>query len=212
VTNSRTAPMSVHPGSEYRDLGADMWTRVGLRHTRLAGISVSLMENRPRRHHYDFAHRALPRLILTDWDRIRPTFQDGSAAARLGALWTGVGTRLAENDRLDLSSELVLTPIKLRRRAGFLIRFPKAAGPAEAALAVIPDISAPTRYFVLELGESPVTHQPYWVLAQWVLEGNGLGHVNMGSIGPEPAADPAAAISLMVDRVAQLLDDEGPHQ
>jgi hypothetical protein len=166
------------------------------------------MANRPRRHHYEFAHQALPRLVLTDWDHIQPTFQDGSAAARLRSLWTGVGTRLAENDRLDLSSELSLAPIKLRRREGFLIRFPRPAGPTEAALAIIPDIRAPTKYFVVELGESPVTHAPYWVLAQWVLEGNGLGHVNMGSIGPEPAADPADVIEAMADRIAQVVDDE----
>jgi hypothetical protein len=170
------------------------------------------MENRPRRHHYDFAHRALPRLILTDWDRIRPTFQDGLAAARLRSLWTGVGARLAEEDRLDLSSELILTHIELRTCDAFLIHFPRVAGPSEAALAIIPDISAPTRYFVLELGYSPVTRLPYWVLAQWIPEGKGLGHVNMGSIGSEPAAELAAVIGLMVDRVAQFLDDEGAHE
>jgi hypothetical protein len=165
------------------------------------------MEDRPRRHHYEFAHRALPRLVLNDWDRLRPTFQDGSASTSLRSLWFGVGTRLPEADRLDLAGELDFSPLKLQERDAFLIRFPRPQAPAEAALAVIPDLSAPTKYFVLELGHSPVTQQPYWVLCQWVREDHGPGHVNLGSIGTEPAGDPDDVIAAIVDRVVHELDD-----
>jgi hypothetical protein len=157
-----------------------------------------LSERRP--HHYLFVHRTLPNLILTKWEQVKPTLADGTARARLQAVWDGLGQKLPPEARLD-SETLDCQTISLGEERGYLLTFPPPIAVAEGAYAIVPDGSVP-RYFVLELGFNPVTRQPSWVFCEWTRD----GHFNGGAVGPEVAGDPQDALESMKARVKEVLD------
>jgi hypothetical protein len=162
------------------------------------------MNDEPRQHHYIFAHRVLPQLVLEQWDVLRPTFQDGSAEERLRSMWQGIGSRLATSERLETESDIAVSRVELEDGAGFMVSFPRPKHPGEAGLALVLDRSSPTRYFVLELGWDVVERHPYWVLCEW----DQSGHANFGRCGDDPGSDPELVRAQMLDRVSEILARE----
>jgi hypothetical protein len=162
------------------------------------------MHDEPRQHHYVFAHRVLPQLVLEQWEVLRPSFQDGSATERLRSMWQGVGHRLAPSERFDAEGSIHVREVKTGNGHGFLISFPSPQFPAEAGLALIPDLPSRTRYFVLELGWDVVERHQYWVLCEW----DETGHVNLGRCGEEHGGDPELVRDQMLDRVSEVLARE----
>ena len=156
-------------------------------------------EEAPRNHHYLFAHRVLPDLVLNQWPVLQPTFRDGSATDRLRSVWDGLGTTLPAVERLP-STGLGVRTIELGVDPGFLVTFPTPERPAEAALAIVPDRDT-TRYFVLELGSDPVAGKPYWVLCEWTAG----SHSNLGRCGEFDSTDPTNVYDAMRDRVTAAL-------
>ena len=161
------------------------------------------MDDEPRKHHYLFAHRVLPALVLTQWESLRQGFRDGSAADRLRSVWVGLGTKVPPDERIAVHG-LDVEPIEIGGGDAFLVTMPTPAGPTEAALAMIPDRDAPTRYFVLELGLNVVTDEPYWVLCEWTLD----EHTNFGACGEFQTTDPTNVRGAMQTAVAEALERE----
>jgi hypothetical protein len=159
---------------------------------------------RPRNGHYAMVHRILPKVIGESWEKVRPTFQDGSAQDHIRAIWAEVQTGMPEEHRVA-GDDISLTPISVGDRPAFLIAFPRPTGVTEAAFAIIPDQPAPTRYFVLELGREVISGKAYWVLCSW----DGSRHLNMGPCGEEET-EPEAARDPMIARVAEVLEGPGP--
>jgi hypothetical protein len=156
-------------------------------------------QSEPRQHHYLFAHRTMTQLVLGNWDDVRPTFADGTGGARLRGVWEALGATLPPEARLD-SEGLGCQPIRLGDERGFLLTMPRPQAVAEAAYVVVPDRDTP-RYFVLELGFSPVTKQPYWVFCEWRQD----GHVNGGRVGPEVAGEPSEVLDAMTAHAVAVL-------
>ena len=153
----------------------------------------------PRPGHYEFAHRLLPILVLERWEEVRPTFQDGSATERLRTVWGTIRARQA--DAKEVSGEAIsVAPVVVGGEPAFLVRLPEPKGVTEALFAIVPDRPAPTRYFVLELGQQVQDGQPRWVLCEWQ-DGR---HLNEGSCG-DYAAGAEAVREAMIERVGEIL-------
>lgn len=134
----------------------------------------------PRRHHYLFAHRALPSLVFTQPTRFVQTLRENGDTF-LMSVWDRVGADLKRKERVDpagLSFEL--TESDLGTLA--LIELPPARGDAEAhfVAVVIDAAEEPPQYFTLERATSPITHEVYNVLGAWKKD---RGHFNLGE-GP----------------------------
>jgi hypothetical protein len=157
-------------------------------------------EEEPRNHHYLFAHRVLPDLVLNQWPVLQPTFRDGSATDRLRSVWDGLGKTLPDVERLP-STGLAVEPIGLGDAPGFVVTFPTPERSAEAAIAMVPDRDSLTRYFVLELGSDPVARSPYWVLCEWAAD----SHLNLGRCGEFESTDPTNVRDAMRSRVMAAL-------
>jgi hypothetical protein len=138
--------------------------------------------DRPRAHHYDFAHRMLPALVR----RGRVDFLTAPTQARLDeflqSLWQSVGQNHPAGDRLPgdgLRAEVTTAgsiPV-------LLITMPLACHGAEAHfVAITPGAEPGTwRCFTLEHTWT-LEDQPATVLAEWTADGR---HVNYGP-GPAP--------------------------
>jgi hypothetical protein len=158
--------------------------------------------------HYQFAHRTLPGLILGNWDSLRPVFDDGLAEIALRDLWLRIGDGQNETDP-GAAGFISVERVCLGDRHGYLIEFPDPVAVSEAAMALIPDRPAPTRYFVLEVGQD-VDDRRCWSLCEWVEDRHvNLGPVceedlppNMLSIGAQQAKRP------MIEKVTAILESE----
>ena len=138
-------------------------------------------------------------MVLESWDRVRPSFVDGTAERNLRALLDQIQAGLPEADRVS-SDGISIKPVQLGSERGFLIVMPRPETAPEAALAVIPDRPAPTRYFVLERGEHASGDGPYWVLCEWD-QGR---HLNLGPCG-ESGADGPELETATTARIASIL-------
>jgi hypothetical protein len=150
----------------------------------------------PRRHHYEFAHRALPSIMLSpDVDLVRFSGDLERLDRALRATWDDVGSRQPESDRVAPDG------LEVERRSvggteGLLITLPTALNPAEAIFVlVVPlDPSTGRRFFTLESGWDVVNKRTYTVLCSWTTD----RHINHG---PGPTPDPDA----FVDAVSALM-------
>lgn len=165
-------------------------------------------QRRPRRQLCTFAHRLVPDLVLRNWAAVRPSFVDGTATDRLRSIWARLAEKLPPSERLDLARYISAEPLKLDTRDGFIVTFPPPQEPAEAAIAIVPDLLPSTHYFVVEYGFNPMSKQPYWVLCGWKLEGEVWSHLNMGAVGTEAEPDISKVIPEVVQRVLRVLEFE----
>jgi hypothetical protein len=140
-----------------------------------------MRDDDPRPHHYEYAHRVLPSIVR----RIGPGFvadEPGrDLTAALVGLWSDVGQRLPEEQRLDpagLAAQHVQgTPPMLA------ITMPAAVHMVEAHYIVIAADGDATRYFVLEESWAPDRPRAT-VIGEWTAD----GHYNLGP-GPDPDRD-----------------------
>jgi len=145
------------------------------------------MLDRPRRHHYLFAHRELPSAAFRFGADLVSAARDGRLT--LDTVWVRVGEGLPEPDRLTPEG-LSVSCRRLQDRDVLLVTLPAPQAPTEAYFAAI--VVPALRYFTLEDAYRPVDGARYTVLGEWTDAGI---HVNHGA-GPPPEPEPfLAAIS-----------------
>lgn len=139
------------------------------------------LDDRPRPHHYLFAHRALPVAAPGLAPRARSLVLQGRLNDGLLGLWNRVGDDVAPDDRLPGNG----LRGALRDAGGtevVLVTMPRAEHMTEAHFAAVV-LSEPLRYLVLEHSWT-TEDRPCTVLGEWE-EGK---HLNLGP-GPEPTED-----------------------
>lgn len=151
-----------------------------------------------RRHHYDFAHRAIPQIAFGNVDRFLFDL-DHDATRLLNGIWGFVGQKLREAGLPTLEATLApVQRLQLQERSVWIATLPTARATTEAAL--IAFVRGPKggstdeqlQYFTLEYGRDLQTGTPYHVLCQWNSEGN---HLNSGDVLPPTVEALAAALS-----------------
>jgi hypothetical protein len=145
--------------------------------------------DRPRPHHYAFAHRELPVVARRFAGDLAAIVRSGDMDGALAATWDAIGEHLPPDDRLP-SDGLSASLHEVAGREVVIVTMPRVEHAAEAYLAGIVVASGElTDYFVLEHGWT-VTDEPRTVMCKW----DERGHVNLGD-GPLPnQADFLAAI------------------
>jgi hypothetical protein len=145
-----------------------------------AGYGVSMPRtDDPRPHHYEFAHRALPAVIMRTGPRFVHLAAERDLYPGLRGLWDQVGERLPEADRLapdGLHAEYRHHPDARL----VLVTMPQARHMVEVHFAVIAAIGDTVRYLTLEESWSPVRERDT-VIGEWTEQ----GHLNFGP-GPVP--------------------------
>lgn len=158
------------------------------------------IENRPpRAHHYEFAHRAVPAVLLdATVDLTRYTRKIGRLQRSLTATWNAVGAGQPRDERVE-STGLAVEARVVGGADALLITLPPAQRPAEAHFALVMPLErrVERRYLTLEAGWDVVNQRPYTVLGEWK---DGVHH-NLGD-GPPPEA------GLFVDAVAAKMVDQ----
>jgi hypothetical protein len=150
-------------------------------------------DDRPRMHHYLFAHRELPSIVRRFGPNLAGLAREGHLDDALRTTWTRVGEALPPKDRLapdGLAAELR----PLSHGDAILITMPPAVHVTEAHFALVvltPDQGV--RYFVLEHAWH-TDDTPYTVLGEWTER----AHHNLGE-------GPAADADLFVAEVERLL-------
>ena len=134
-----------------------------------------------RTHHYQYAHRLLPKLAHEMGERLVDMAQQGSLDRPLLGSWNDFGQQLDEPDRVAPDG-LAGTYHEVGGHRIALVTFPAPQEPPEAYFAAI---TTGGRYLVLEYGIDIVRDEPYTVMCEWTAEGS---HLN-GGPGPRPTAD-----------------------
>jgi len=140
-------------------------------------------DDQPRRHHYEFAHRALPAIALSPRADLAALARADRLDDALRATWASVGERHSEPDRVPdtgLHGELAA----VGDHPSVLITFPLARHAAEAFFAIITlDPPDHRRYITLEFSWDVMTGEPTTVIGEW----RSGSHYNLGQ-GPQAAA------------------------
>jgi hypothetical protein len=139
--------------------------------------------DKPRPHHYEFAHRALPRIAFDPRADLAAIAREDRFDAALRATWAAVGERRDATDRLSddgLAGELV----EVAGQPAVLVTFPAANHAAEAFFALVAPLEPheSRRYLTLEFSWNVATDRPTTVIGEW----RAGSHVNLGP-GPEAA-------------------------
>jgi hypothetical protein len=137
-------------------------------------------DDKPRPHHYEFAHRVMPSIALNPDVDLAALAADGRLDRALHATWAKVGEGHAETDRVSgdgLGSSLV----DVNGLQAVVLSFPTPMHMAEVFSAVVAPLEPPTarRYFTLEFSWDFAINQPDTVLCEWSSD----GHTNYGA-GP----------------------------
>ena len=140
-------------------------------------------DDKPRPHHYEFAHRALPAIAFSPRVDLAALAEAARLDSALHATWAAAGERCAAADRLPddgLHAELV----EAAGKPAVLVTFPAANHAAEAFFAVIAPVDPPEsrRYLTLEFSWDVVSGIPTTVIGEW----RAGSHFNLGP-GPEAA-------------------------
>lgn len=137
-----------------------------------------------RRHHYLFAHRALPSTVFQYGADLVAAGRDGDLA--LDDVWHRVGQTLPDQERLPADG-LAVSHHHIDEHDVLLVTFPPAVHPPEAHYAAIAlsTRDGRVRYITLEDARSPIDGSGYTVLGEWTDDGD---HVNRGC-GPKPGPD-----------------------
>jgi hypothetical protein len=138
---------------------------------------VLLATDRPRRHHYEFAHKLLPKVTMRPGVDLTSLVTKGALVPALLHSWDVLGRELNEEDRLPpdgLTAELI--------GGTLLITLPRAEHAAEAHfVAVAPcEPEQARRFYTLEHSWG-FDDQPETVLGEW----HAGSHYNLG---PGPVA------------------------
>jgi hypothetical protein len=136
--------------------------------------------DRPRHHHYVFAHRELPSAAFRFGTDLVTAAREGRLA--LATVWDQVGATVPPDDRLP-SAGLSVAYHALARHEVALVTLPAPDAPTEAHFVAI--ATEPVRLFTLEDAYSPMDGSRYTVLGEWTENGS---HVNHGP-GPSPRPD-----------------------
>ena len=133
----------------------------------------------PRRQHYDFAHRLLPKLIADSPDRVLDILAGEQGDSFLEQMWRFAADGVPEDQRIAAK------PVRHVRHLGLgqlavVLTLPAPAAVTEAHLVcIVAARPSGTRYFTLELGMEIPAESARTVFCEWT-EGK---HVNFGS-GP----------------------------
>jgi hypothetical protein len=140
-------------------------------------------DDRPRQHHYLFAHRELLAIARRFTDRLPELVRSGRMDAALATAWDQVGSHLPPADRLSHAG-LEASLHVLDGRSVVLVTMPQPEHGAEAYFAAIVLAGGHlSDYFVLEHGWT-TRDEPRTVLCKW----DDRGHVNLGD-GPPAGAN-----------------------
>jgi hypothetical protein len=138
-------------------------------------------DDRPRPHHYVFAHRELPAIARRFAGSMPEQARSGRMDAALGRGWDHVGDRLPPGDRLPREGLAASLHGAGAGSQVVLVTMPQPAHAAEAYFAaIVVDGGQLARYFVLEHGWT-TQDEARTVLCEW----DERGHVNLGD-GPPP--------------------------
>ncbi|HET9326187.1 MAG TPA: hypothetical protein VFQ05_05380 [Candidatus Eisenbacteria bacterium] len=156
------------------------------------------MNDPPRSHHFEFAHRVLPALALRDPQRFMAMMAGEDAKAILEELWTGTGREVWETERAPVlpSTGLDARILKLdEERLVALIVLPNPIGTTEchfvAFVTSIASSGAGLSCFTLEVGAN-FDGEECTTLGSWV----DRMHLNHGT-GPAP--EPVAFLEAIKD-------------
>ncbi|MEU9128818.1 hypothetical protein AB0D08_12010 [Kitasatospora sp. NPDC048540] len=161
---------------------------------------MDLVENDPRPHHYQFAHKVLAGLAMDLGPRMLDRIPEEGTGAALASLWDDFGGRLPAGERLP-SDGLRADLITLGPHRLLVVVLPRPSAAAEAYYTAVvqPGGADHCRYFTLEHAMNPFTGEPYTVLGEWA---NG-SHLNLGT-------GPAAELSGFLTAVVDLLSESAP--
>lgn len=139
------------------------------------------MLDRPRHHHYLFAHRELASAAHRFGADLVAAARDGRLT--LATVWDRVGETVPEPERLP-STGLATSHHPLERHEVLLVTLPAPDAPTEAyfTAVTVSTVDGQLRYLTLESAYSPVDGARYTVLGEWTDNGS---HINHGA-GPEP--------------------------
>jgi hypothetical protein len=143
-------------------------------------------DDRPRPHHYEFAHRAFPGIARNPSVDLAALAEARRLDEAMRATWTAIGARRPDEERISadgLHGELVA----LDSTTALLVTLPTALHAAEAFFVLVAPLEPPAsrRYLTLEFSWNPLTGQPTTMLGEWTT----VGHLNLG---PGPGATRAA--------------------
>jgi hypothetical protein len=155
-------------------------------------------DDRPRRHHYAFAHRVLPSIMLNpdvDLEQLAGDPERLHAAVR--ATWERAGSTHDAGERLA-DDGLVVERRDVGDAEGLLITLPAALNVAEAIFVLVAPLAPPAarRFFTLEVGWDVARSRPCTVLGEWSTH----GHLNLGEGPPADSGAFIAAVSGLLAR------------
>lgn len=152
-------------------------------------------DDKPRPHHYEFAHRALPRIVLGPRADLLALAGAGRLGEALSATWAAVGERQAEPDRLP-GDGLHAETVDVGGSPGVLVTLPVARHAPEAFFVLVAPLepAESRRYLTLEFSWNVLTDQPATVVGEW----RAGRHYNHGQ-GPDPA------VSAFLGRARELI-------
>jgi hypothetical protein len=154
-------------------------------------------QDRPRKHHYQFAHRELLTASRRFAANLRSLARSGRLDNVLVQAWSRVGEAMPADGRLPADG-LAASFHSFQDRDIVLVTMPRAEHAAEAHfVAIVISGSRLTDYYVLEHGWT-TEDEPRTVMCKWD-EG---GHVNFGD-------GPRAETSAFLAAVEQLLASNG---
>lgn len=164
---------------------------------------------KPRQHHYGFAHRTLPRTLLTEQvGRTWMSLLAGPAGPLLQRrVWRDVAADLAEEDRLDGDGFAVSVHETTGDQVLVVLTLPPAVVELEAHLVAV--VAAregwlPLRYVTLELGSSALTGEPATYLAALRPDGSRV------ALGKGPLPDESAFTTAVCRRFRLTVDADQP--
>ena len=163
------------------------------------------MSDRPRPHHYEFAYRAMPGVVLGHARQALAILVERDATRFLTDLWRMAGERVAPDDRLPEPEFAV----SVRRTLGDLplvvVTLPPPQRVMEAhmlAVAGVGEIAGDldARYFTLEAGIDAITEAPLTFVGEWTEDGT---HHNHGTVPAPDIETFITAISDALERARQ---------
>ena len=139
--------------------------------------------------HYNFAHLALPILVLLNPRKFYDDISGANNVKYLKTIWQGLAGRMGVR-QIPTEFEVIKNVLPDGTEV-FTIRFPKPANVPEAFLAsavfqFTPYLSKEiesVRYFTLELGKSPYDQAVEYHFCEWIGSGiSGRQHKNYGRL------------------------------
>ena len=155
-----------------------------------------LAQNRPRQHHYTFAHHALCSMTFHLRNQMRQMLLSSHATTFLHGLWNHVAQNLDADDILPADDLFVHNEFLGAGGILSIVVLPQPQCTTEAhmvGIAFLPSATTPgqdpdcdVRYFTLEKGFSD-TDAPRTTLCEWRRTDDDISHLNYGD-GPAPTA------------------------